>query len=249
MYNELTINTPLREFSIFLQDGFYHNLSPGNIHKHNYTEIHLILGGLAVFRIGEQICRCESGDMLIIPQKALHSCIQQEESVKHTAFQINYDTDEFAIYPINPHILSDFFDEIQHCSETNDYSKLSALMALLCSYFCKSKDINIKRVNDYGFLIQEFFSTHYSDNVHLCDLASLLHLSERQVERLVVECTGKSFRDELAATRITMAKHLIKTSGQSLNEIAQCVGYRSYAGFWKALKKDTPEKNSIIEKQ
>jgi AraC-like DNA-binding protein len=34
-----------------------------------------------------------------------------------------------------------------------------------------------------------------------------------------------------------MAKHLIATTDMSLGEVADYVGYRSYAGFWKAMKK------------
>ena len=92
-------------------------------------------------------------------------------------------------------------------------------------------------MTDYGFLIHEFFSLHYSEDLHLCDLAQFLHLSERQTERLVIEHTGNTFRNELTAIRMTIAKKLLTSSQMSLTEISQYVGYKSYAGFWKALNK------------
>ena len=78
--------------------------------------------------------------------------------------------------------------------------------------------------------------SHFND-VHLCDLARYLHLSERQSERAVIEYTGKTFRDALVEMRMNTAEHLHKTTDMSLTEISQYVGYKSYNGFWKAMKK------------
>ena len=108
---------------------------------------------------------------------------------------------------------------------------------LFCNYFCHKKKVIAQTVDDYGFIIQEFFSIHYSEDIHLGDLANLLHLSERQTERLVKEYTGNSFRNELAAIRINIAKNLLKYSQMSMRKICEYVGYKSYVGFWKAMKK------------
>ena len=49
--------------------------------------------------------------------------------------------------------------------------------------------------------------------------------------------TGRSFRDELTATRMAVADQLIAEGELSLSEIAAYVGYHSYAGFYKAIKR------------
>ena len=119
----------------------------------------------------------------------------------------------------------------------DDHSSVAAYISLFCSSF----ESNARRmpipITDYGFLIFEFFSRNYKEQVRLCDLAELLHLSNRQAERLVLEHTGRSFREELAATRVRIANQLLKTTDMSLAEIAEYTGYRSYAGLWKAMKK------------
>ena len=111
-------------------------------------------------------------------------------------------------------------------------------MSLLCSYFFKDEKSTAHRINDPKFLICEFFSNQYSLDVNLGDLAKVLCLSERQAERLVVNLTGKTFQEELTSKRIAMAKRLKKTTALSLKEISEYVGYRSYSGFWKAMKKE-----------
>ena len=82
-----------------------------------------------------------------------------------------------------------------------------------------------------------FFSNRYSEDVRLSDLAEAIHLSERQTERLVIEHTGRGFRDELTETRVKIARQRLADKNMTLGEIAGYVGYRSYAGFWKAMKK------------
>ena len=72
---------------------------------------------------------------------------------------------------------------------------------------------------------------------YLSDLADQLHISERHAERLVLQYTGRSFREELVAVRMRIAHQLMQAENASLEQIAKYVGYRSYSGFWKAMKR------------
>lgn len=239
MYQELNFQILGKETVAFLQSGFYHNLSTSNLHNHYYTEIHLILDGSAVFEIEGTRHTIKSGEMLVIPPQARHTCIEQDASVRHTAFQIDRKLNKTKIHSIGEHIQNGFFDELEHCQETNDYTKLSIFMELICSYLFEFLNPAPKEVTDYGFLIHEFLSLYYNCEVQLSDLAKMLHVSNRQAERLVIRHTGKSFRQAISHTRITIAKQLIESSELPLSQIAEYVGYRSYAGFWKAIKKDS----------
>lgn len=239
MYNELPIKTPVEEISAFLQAGFYNNLTCGSVHNHNYAEVHLILDGNATFVVEGKTHEINSGHMLIIPKKILHACIKQDKNTIHSAFQINYGRSDsiskFEVHPTDEQLLRRFFEELKYCKVTNDHTMISALLAYFCLCLYKGEQIEPKQVIDYGFAIHEFFSTHYKENIHLSDLANLLHLSERQTERLVLKHMGGTFRKTLTATRVMIAKQLMDSSDMSLTKIAEYVGYRSYAGFWKAL--------------
>lgn len=240
MYHELSIRTPQRDFSVFLQKGFYNGRARSPFHNHNYTEVQLILNGNATFAIEGQKCQVGSGTMLVIRRKALHTCAEQEEGTLRSAFQINCalpeDAPPFQLYTVDESLLRRFFEEIARCGETGDYTLLSAFIALLCCYFYQGVPMELNRVPDYGFAIHEFFLTHYNQDARLSDLADALHLSERQAERLVLAHTGATFRKTLAATRAMIAKQLMHATEMPLSQIAEYVGYRSYAGFWKAMK-------------
>ncbi len=238
MHNELTIKIGSQERKAFLQDGFYTNISPSNhLHKHNYTEVHLVSGGQALFNVGGSMYSTDGDTMLVIPSGTFHSCSAMDTGMRHSAFQITCSVDRFTVHNIDSGIIPSFFEEIRKSEKSTDYTIVCAYIALFGSHFFAEEKISAHQISDYGFLIYEFFSKRYGSDVRLSDLAKVLCLSERQTERLVIEHTGNTFRQELAATRIVMAKHILASSDLSLEEIARYVGYRSYSGFWKSMKK------------
>lgn len=222
---------------VFLQNGFYKTSPPSSIHKHNYTEIHVISGGNSIFTAGDNEYSVGDGSILVIPPRTYHCRQGEETECRHSAFQIDLEMGSTKIYSLSPEIVSAFFKEIEKADKSGDHTVISAYISLICSYFeSVHKEIS-KPSTDYGFSIHEFFTQNYNKNIRLCDLAEALHLSERQAERLVIEHTGKTFRDELSSIRIDMAKRLLATTDMSLGDVSDYVGYRSYAGFWKAMKK------------
>lgn len=237
MYHELTMYIGAEKHKAFLQDGFY---SPAaqtiRLHKHNYAEVHAVTGSHAKLIIGEQEYSTADGNLLLIPPDVPHCFADKDEKTLHTAFQVDLPAREFAAHRVSDSIVTEFLRQIDSSRKTQDYTRVSAYMALLCSYFNSAEPLRPEPMNDYGVLIHQFFSGHYSEDLHLADLAEALKLSERQTERLVIQYTGHTFREELTAMRISTAKHLMKTSQMSRSQIAQYVGFRSYAGFWKAMK-------------
>ena len=241
MYNELAIKTPIGDFSAFLQLGFYENITCSRFHNHNYIEVHLVLDGSSTFVIEDKQYEIKSGQMLIIPKKSLHACMRQDESTMRTAFQMDCapknDISHPEVISVEEGTLRRFFDEIKLCRENNDYALIAAFISLFCCRFCSDEYLESKKVINHGFAIHEFFLNRYNEDVTLSDLAAMLRLSERQTERLVLEYMGQNFRRTLTSTRVMIAKQLLRSSNMSLSEIAEYVGYHSYAGFWKAMKK------------
>ena len=237
MYNELSINIGENNHKVFLQDGFYSlNLKKMSPHKHNYAEIHIVADDSAVFHVGESLHSSADGNLVMIPPDVFHRVESNNARIRHTAFQIDLDVHSFSARRISNQTVLDFMAEIEKSQATNNYAAVATYISLLCSYF-SPQELSVRPVHDYKFLICEFFFKRYHEDLHLCDLAKELHLSERQTERLVIQTTGRTFRHHLAFTRINVAKHLLKTTAISLEEVSHHVGYHSYAGFWKAMKK------------
>ena len=242
MFNELPIKTPFCDFSAFLEDGFYVNTKASNHHNHNYTEVHILTGECTMTASGESFS-LSGTSMIAIPPGVYHATLASSESVKHTAFQISRDIDRVKLFSVNEALASELFDRISAISPTDDHADIPLYLAFFSGMLFSDGGAVPRPVADTDFLIHEFISLNYHRDARLCELAELLHLSERQAERLVLARYGIPFRKALAGARIDVAKQLIENSDMTLAEIAVSVGYRSYAGFWKAFKAENEAKH------
>lgn len=86
-------------------------------------------------------------------------------------------------------------------------------------------------------LIEEYLYQHYADAITEETLARQLHLSTRQLSRILQQLFGKSFRCLLIDIRLSHAARLLTTTDLSAEEVASRVGYGSVSGFYNAFRK------------
>lgn len=87
-------------------------------------------------------------------------------------------------------------------------------------------------------IIDSYFSTFYFDEIGGEDaLAKSLHLSKRQLARVLKQHYGMSFQQKLFSSRMDRAAWLLRTSDKSCEEISLLVGYSSESAFYKAFRK------------
>ncbi len=238
MNYELSVNLGNRMTTVFLQNGFYNlGVSGAHMHKHSYTELHVVLNGSVSFYINGRVCEVKSGSVIAIPAGYVHECVSHKGDVLHTAFQISEPVFDVKICSVPPEMLKLLFQEIVVLKDSDDYTSISMLLSFLCVELYPEAKIAAREVENSSFIIGEFFSNNYSADITLSSLAKELHLSEKQTERLVVKCMGCNFKKALTAVRMSTAEQLIKEGKLTLAEIAEYVGYRSYSGFWKAYSR------------
>ncbi len=76
--------------------------------------------------------------------------------------------------------------------------------------------------------IENFLLENYINRVSILDLANRLHLSKRQVERIMKKEFKMSFKQKIVQKRIELAKTLLETTDDSIKKIAEKIGYDSY---------------------
>ena len=85
-------------------------------------------------------------------------------------------------------------------------------------------------------LIDHYFATNVSLDWDEDTLADILHLSKRQLARILLNHYGMTFRQKKLATRMEHARYLLQMTDMHVYEIAAATGYLSEAAFYKAFR-------------
>lgn len=242
---ELKLYINGKEETAFLQSGFFdlYSTSPA-LHRHNYTEIHVIKDGSASFQIGNTVHDFEAGSVFILPAGLFHCCVASSSDMQSIAFQITASIEQFSASHAPLSLLSEITECIAAIRLPNVCTKLSALLSYLCADFFAADAQLISEISDPVIVIQEFLSLNYTRSPSLAELAALLHFSEKQTERLVKKHTGYPFKRAVAEYRMTVARYLETSTQMTATEIAAYVGYSTYNGYWKAQRRKGSDKKA-----
>ena len=85
--------------------------------------------------------------------------------------------------------------------------------------------------------IERFFGNHYTEKIHLSDLADYINLSGRQADRILRQEFGMTFLEKLNEVRLSAAKHRLAFGTESVKDIAFTTGFQSYGYFAASFKK------------
>jgi two-component system response regulator YesN len=83
----------------------------------------------------------------------------------------------------------------------------------------------------------DYIESNYAGTVSLKIVASHVHLSPAYLSRLFTEKTGVGFTDYLTQVRLKQAKHQLRCSNQTIDQIAVAAGFSSSSYFSAIFKK------------
>lgn len=233
MTRAYVIDCKTKGFKIFKDDEpptFRLSVSP--LHKHEYAEVHLI-------EVGEIDCTVENvcykllpGDALLVPSGAYHRVDSDSSIRKHFSFQAELPSGKIMKKHFAPEFINDLFSDLaagEGCIGT---------LAYICTELGDIKLYKCEAEQDYRHAIGNFFDKRHNEKIEVRDLADELHLSKMHTQRLVKRYTGMTFGENVRKYRLRVAEYLMKNTDMKREEIAEYVGYSSYSGFWKAVKKE-----------
>lgn len=88
-------------------------------------------------------------------------------------------------------------------------------------------------------IIDTFFGQNFDGRQNRTDLANLLNVCPRHLDRILHKRYGMSYREKLKITRLNTALDLLQTSEKSITEISDLLGYESLSSFTNFMKKET----------
>jgi len=224
-------------------------------HSNADYELHLILSGACSVEVGNDTYALLPGHAILIAPGQYH-----KPKVTAPAFQrlsIPFvlskgrlaQSIEQAITPCKvvqlPHpILSlaqQIFDEC-HSEELFHPEMLRSLLGHLMVSVVRQLNLStaassqFSSSNCYTDIIDDYFEHHLADYGNETLLAQQLHVSQRQLSRILHTHYGMTFRQKLLQTRMEHAAWLLRTSKRTVNQIGLDVGYSSESTFYQNFK-------------
>ena len=199
------------------------------LHRHPYAEMHLFLTGEGHYTVEGREYPLGEGDVILIPAGQLHATATTEGS-RVLALQLDRAVPEVRLLPLPAPLAA----ELLAGEREGRRALMPTLLYLLGHLF--PEGLYASRPNDdHAYHIHEYVTENYHRKIRLADLAAVLHLSERQTQRILTEVMGASFSELVTRHRIEMAERLAATTDMTRAAIASYVGYETYSGFRRAL--------------
>jgi len=116
-------------------------------------------------------------------------------------------------------------------------AEIDAIIEAMCGLVQTKRNDSHMRIVEQ---IKQFIEERYSDSeLTLYRVAERVERPEKYISQLFKEVTGVNLSDYLEKVRMEHAIELLRTSGQTVDEIAARVGYNSSHSFRRAFKRVT----------
>ena len=245
MFRELKIKIGTLEKKLYLRTGVEQfSTHVSTIHKHRAAEVHVIAAGSVSFLVEGKPYTVRAGEVFVIPPMQTHVCSFASEENRYANFYVDVPMDEPIRIRMDAGVAEAFIRQYEESQEQENYTKLAAFLLLICCEFCHWDTATVETLSDRGVVIDDYFANKYVDGT-LSNLAEELGLSEKQTERLVRQRTGLTFRQNISRSRIQAAQLLLQSGEMTGKEIAEYVGYETYAGLYKAMRMWEKENETV----
>jgi len=225
-------------------------------HSHRWYEIFLLEEGDMRWCFQEESILLHAGELLIVRPGTLHYPDDVNISGKPTRINFFFDIldhsdsapwlqllsfEKYVIIPFDQEcrtLISFFFQAMNHKQGLLAGSYLFAFLTRLSYLQLPCKKDPADSDSDAGriYRIDRILYQYYKEPISMSDIAKELHLSERQLSRIIEKHYGCSYRKQIVKLRMQEAAVLL-TKGISVSDVAYRVGYASVRAFQSAFIK------------
>ena len=224
-------------------------------HSNADYELHLILSGTCSVEVGDHTYDLLPGHAIIIAPGQYHKPKVTAPTFQRLSIPFVLSKGSLAqmieqsVYPckvvqVSNQVLSlaqQILDEYRS-SDPFHLEMLRSLLGQLMVSLVRRLNLSVAAAAQlsssdwYTDIIDEFFESHLADYGSETLLAQQLHVSQRQLSRILLTHYGMTFRQKLLQTRMEHAAWLLRTSRRTVNQICLDVGYSSESTFYQNFK-------------
>lgn len=219
------------------------------IHSHTGYEIHMVLCGKQIYKIGTKEYEVCENELLIIPPKTSHKMeCASEDLVKFAIiFDSSYEFSKGVFYSSIPcHILCAIEYVLQeskrkkHFSHTlveNRVFEILAELFRLYGYNEKGAQYEGKTADSRVELAKKFIAENIEQNLSVSDVAAYCYLSNKQLSRLFLASQGISCAKYINSEKMEKIGQYLRESHLSLKQISELFCYNNEYYFNTSFKK------------
>ncbi len=233
-------------------------------HYHHYLECHVIVSGKCIITTEKSKYNLNSGDICVIPKLMAHTVEHSSGDLKKGVLTFTFERGKKETYQdflffnsvfnikdvfvVNDQELCDWLLNNAGSGEEDAFQKIkrqavfSFFLIRISEIITSSEKLNMTdntgaAFDERIFFIEEYISTEYASDASLAKLSKIMHISERQINRILKKYVGRGFCELLSKQRMIVAVELLERKEIPITEIADKVGFESYSGFYSAFKK------------
>ena len=238
-----------------LDRGFWNAFShAADLHAHTYYELMICPEGSMTLALADGTVLPMAADgFCLIPPRVYHRTLGDDATRKLAIrFFCTRNLCPGRVYgaflsamEANSQPVLELCQELQQPRLASDACVQNLLSLLLIELFRKLCAVNASAVPnpiprqaaDRRLFIEDYLNQNYTLPLTEDVLAEKVHLSKRQLNRVLQQLYGMSFRQLLIDIRLSRAAELLGNTDTPVNEVATLVGYSSTSGFYEAFCK------------
>ena len=225
-------------------------------HLHYHVEILYMISGRAHAYVDSELFTVEDGDMLVVFPNKIHRFVDDIKGSKYMLFIINpnlvpeFEEKMSANTPESPLIknaarnirLDSVTRIVAGCRDFPDEQKDTLMKGYLLSFFAEFMSmmkLGTGKNDDNQAMktVVLYCSQNFTRDLSLATLERELHLSKYYISHLFGDKLGIRFNDYINSLRISESCRLLRTTDDSITEIADAAGFGTLRTFNRAFIK------------
>lgn len=260
-----------RFFEGIVEKTNYHFHSLFEVHVCVEGSMHILVEDSDIFLSSGEICVIPPNKTHLVSADENSKCVGlrfsfsgsgKSKNPEAVLFENTYGILENAIIIKNPHVYEKYLSTASEHLSRKNATFISADLIFIALYEIALSMTDVAQSSEYTDVTKSFENTQYSDilisesiedyinlnynkKIALEDISAHLKLGKRQTQRIIGTLFGMTFTQLLNKKRLTVAKHFLKTTDKSVEEIATLCGFEDKNYFYRrfsAMFETTPGK-------
>ena len=260
--DDITIHIVWLSYSHYTRPPEKQEVTRAAPHRHSFFEMHLFLRGSAVYEVRDAEHTVSEGELLFLGKEVPHQYLggSQAWDKISLAFDINsrssttvaralkaLSSSDLLVTRYDPAILTSFNDILTE-ADAQEPCYLEAIKArlltivitlvrMLSARMPKTAADKPPSIDTRIAEIDAYVQGHMQELVTLADIAQHIHISTKQINRILQRDFNLSGRDYIDRIKCEHAKDLLLHTDMPLDEIATAIGYANVFSFNKFFRR------------